>query len=237
VNRRSYAEGGFMQWYSHRGLALKRIPPFLEIGFRRHMARTGSFRPRGRILCRVARTPLPMPTIQSMAHNASRALSRVFRILRPRRRQSPFFERSHSHTRNTRQPLLRNARVTSRSRALLRLSFAAHQSERVFGKGACFGLGQPCQKQPSTNKATRSWRKTKSGLPNIRAFRRQPMMRCARKSEIIRISVSLFPLPRIADITALRLVGVKTSGIGDRRKFREPLRAVSVREHQPPWRP
>jgi len=37
---------------------------------------------------------------------------------------------------------------------------------------------------------------------------------CAHISAIIRNSVSLFLLPRIAAMTALRLAGVKTSGIG-----------------------
>ena len=73
--------------------------------------------------------------------------------------------RSHSQIRTTRQPCLRRVLVTRRSLARLRSSFDAHQSARFFGRGACFGFGQPCQKQPSTNTATRSRRNTKSGLP------------------------------------------------------------------------
>jgi hypothetical protein len=55
--------------------------------------------------------------------------------------------------------------------------------------------------------------KTKSGFPKTEAFRLQPVMPYSRKSVIIRNSVSRFPLPRIRDITAERLVLVKTSGI------------------------
>ena len=43
---------------------------------------------------------------------------------------------AHSHTRTTRQPALRNARVTSRSRAALRASLAFQNARRVFGFAA-----------------------------------------------------------------------------------------------------
>ncbi len=78
-----------------------------------------------------------------------------------------------SHTRSTPPAALRKVRVTSKSRARFRASFAVHHSARFFGNGACFGFGQPCQKQPSTNTAARSRRKTKSGLTTNVTPRRQ----------------------------------------------------------------
>ena len=55
------------------------------------------------------------------------------------------------------------------------------------------------------------------GLPfsaiRIRCRLLRPVMPCARNSAIIRASVSLFPRPRIADITALRFARVKMLGI------------------------
>ena len=70
-----------------------------------------------------------------------------------------------------------------------------------------------CQKQPSTNTASRDFGKMKSGLPNNLAFRRQPDNFAARNNIIIRSSVFLFPLARIRAMTALRFAGSKTSGI------------------------
>ena len=138
--------------------------------------------------------------------------------------QRSSFASAHSHTRTTRQPAERNVRVTSRSRATLPSNFGSQNSRRLFGVAANLHLGCRCQKQPSTNTATRSRRKTKSGLPKTRAFRRQPVIPCARNSAIIRSSVSLFPFPRIADITALRLALVKMSGIAG---LRTPPRRVA----------
>ena len=120
-----------------------------------------------------------------------------------------FAASAHSHTRSTVHPALRSVRTTSRSRVLLRENFAAQYAARVAGCVAC--RGQPCQKHPSTNTATFAARKTKSGFPNTRCCRRQPVIPCARSSAIIRSSVAAFPLPRIAAITALRFALVKMS--------------------------
>ena len=136
----------------------------------------------------------------------SRPSARITRRAVPGHR---FFPSAHSHTRSTVQPARRSVRVTSRSRAALRENFAAQKAARVAGCVAC--RGQPCQKHPSTNTATRSLRKTKSGFPNTRAFRRQPVISCARSSAIIRSSVAAFPLPRMRAITALRFTLVKMS--------------------------
>jgi hypothetical protein len=61
-------------------------------------------------------------------------------------------------------------------------------------------VGQPCQKQPSTKTANRSGRNTKSGLPNVFLFLRQPVIPSARKIEINLISVDLFFFDRIEAI-------------------------------------
>ncbi len=111
--------------------------------------------------------------------------------------------------RTTVQPALRSERVTFRSRSVFRASFAFQNARFPAGIVPC--LAQPCQKQPSTNTATRSRRKTKSGLPKTGAFRRQPVMPCARISAMSRSSVARFPLERIAAITALRFFLVKMS--------------------------
>ena len=73
--------------------------------------------------------------------------------------------------------------------------------------------GQPCQKQPSTNTATRSRRKTKSGLPKTRAWCRQPVMPRSCMSAMRRSSVARLPRERMSAITALRFAFVKTSVI------------------------
>ena len=124
---------------------------------------------------------------------------------------SRFFAKSCSQMRITRQPFARNVRLTSRSRTRFFPSFASQNSRFPAGIRQCFG--QLCQKQPSINTASRSLRKTKSGFPNNATFLRHPVIPCARKIPIVRNSVSLFPFPRMRDITALRFSGVKTSGI------------------------
>lgn len=77
------------------------------------------------------------------------------------------------------------------------------------------GSGQPCQKRPSTKKASLSFGKTKSGLPKIGQLRRQPVMEWARMIVINRSSVSRLPRERMSDITAERFFFVKTSGRGE----------------------
>ncbi len=66
-----------------------------------------------------------------------------------------------SHTRTTCQPALRNLRDTSRSRSRFRASFSCQNDLLDDGFVPCHG--HPCQKHPSTNNATRSFRQTKSG--------------------------------------------------------------------------
>ena len=71
------------------------------------------------------------------------------------RMQPPgFLDRSCSQIRSTRQPCLRSVRVTRRSLAMLAESFFFQKGRLFTGRLEC--LGQPCQKQPSTNTTTRS---------------------------------------------------------------------------------
>lgn len=67
---------------------------------------------------------------------------------------------SWAHTRTTTQPAERSSWSVSRSRRTFPASFAFHQD------ALCFGVdpwnGQECQKQPSTNTATRERRNTRS---------------------------------------------------------------------------
>ena len=81
----------------------------------------------------------------------------------------------------------------------------------LWGTLECFG--QQCQKQPSTKTAIRARRKMKSGLPNTGWCRRQPVTPAARNSWVSASSVSLFPRPRMRDITWERLALVKTLSI------------------------
>lgn len=84
------------------------------------------------------------------------------RLSRANSRRSFFRVSSCSHTRKTRQPAARSARVTSRSRAWLRAIFSRQNFALFFGFVPC--LGHPCQKQPSTKTASFSRGKTKSGF-------------------------------------------------------------------------
>jgi hypothetical protein len=116
---------------------------------------------------------------------------------------------SCSQIRRTVQPLARKARVTSVSRARFLASFVSQKSVLFLGFVAC--VGQECQKHPSTNIASLSFRKTKSGLPNTAWCLLQPVMPPIRSNFASAISVSLLPRPRILDMTSERFSFVKTS--------------------------
>ena len=116
-----------------------------------------------------------------------------------------------SQIRTTCHPSDRNVRDTSRSRALFRASFARQNSPFCFGNVPC--RGHPCQKQPSTNTATRSLQNTKSGFPNTRCCRRHPVIPSRRNHRASATSVSRFPLERTRAITSDRFFLVKTSDI------------------------
>ncbi len=140
---------------------------------------------------------------------------------------------SCSHTRNTRHPARRSVRVTSASRVLFADNLRRQNARLLAGMFEC--SGQPCQKQPSTKIAARCFGKTKSGLtrkvgrrccaalifgprgnaalPRISECLLHPLMPCSRSNFTNASSVSLFPRPRIRDITSERFALVKTSGI------------------------
>src|SRR5258708_2713303 len=61
--------------------------------------------------------------------------------------------------------------------------------------------------------AVLSLEKTKSGLPGSFESRRQPTIRLTLKICASRSSVSLFPAPRMRDMTSERFFAVKTSDI------------------------
>ena len=67
--------------------------------------------------------------------------------------------------------------------------------------------GEPCQAHAAKARRDRE----------TRAFRLHPVIPCPRNIATIRSSVSLFPRPRIRDITSARLTVVKTSGTRRRK--------------------
>lgn len=140
-----------------------------------------------------------------------------------------------SQIRTTRQPACFKSRLTVRSRCRLPRIFARQNLALCFGQVAC--AGHPCQKQPSTNTASRARGKTKSGLPANGCRRRQPLMRGSRKSATNRSSVSLLPEPRIRAITAERFALVKTSGTrwqaAGGRDFATPLGFFGMMDEHP----
>ena len=140
------------------------------------------------------------------------------------------FVNSCSQTRITVQPFARRRRFTLRSRVLFPFNFAAQNAARFFGQVAC--LGHPCQKQPSTNTAIFIFGNTKSGLPGSFEPRLQPVIPVSRNMSMRRSSVSLFPVPRIRDITSDRLAFVNTSGTVKRRldsQYDKPHRCFLMR--------
>lgn len=87
-----------------------------------------------------------------------------------------------SQNRRTDQPWLRRWSSVSRSRSMLRASFADHHAALLAGCVAW--SGQPCQKQPSTKTAIRARVKTTSarrrGMPGTgRSTRKRSPRRCS----------------------------------------------------------
>ncbi len=112
---------------------------------------------------------------------------------------------------STFQPRLLNSLVTSRSREVFFASFSRQNLRFVAGRFEC--LGHPCQKHPSTKTASLRVLKKKSGFPKSLGCLLQPLMPFRRSSVANIISVSLFSLPRMRDITQERFCLVKTSAI------------------------
>lgn len=107
----------------------------------------------------------------------------------------------HSQTRITLQPSARSRRSTCLSRRLFRRIFS--RQSLAFDLGVKF-LPQscPCQKQPSTNTATRSPSQAKSGRPVNGRWRLHPRMPASRSSEAIRNSVLELARPRTLAISS-----------------------------------
>jgi hypothetical protein len=119
--------------------------------------------------------------------------------------------RSCSHKRITRHRFFRSDRVTERSRTTFRSILACQYARLSAGIRQCFG--HPCQKQPSTNIATRNSGNTKSGLPGIRGCRRHPRSPACLNITRSRNSVDLFPTDRTRDMIRERSILVNVSAI------------------------
>lgn len=115
------------------------------------------------------------------------------------------------HILTTVHPLSLSFSPTIRSRLRFATNLAFQNSALL--AGLVPHRGHACQKQPSTNTATRARGKAKSGVPGNARWRRQPEMRCCRNRD--RRASSVFLLPR--DLTLLisqeRFFLLKTSAI------------------------
>lgn len=149
---------------------------------------------------------------------------------------------SCSQIRRTSHPALRSARFTKRSRALFAESLFRQKAALFFGWVECSGQPcqkQPSTNtanlRPRNTKSGLVWNLRRPPCwvagPNevigelwalsLRSRTlgesdtclRQPVMRWVRKNLIRASSVSLFPVPRMRDITCERLALVKTSGM------------------------
>ena len=102
-------------------------------------------------------------------------------------------------------PLDRSSTSASRSRFLFRRIFALQKADLV--RGIWPHLRQPCQKHPSTNIASLSSEKKKSGLPGrYSSCMVQPRIPDRTRAKRNLISVVLFPEPLTADIVLERRV-------------------------------
>lgn len=117
--------------------------------------------------------------------------------------------RSCSQTRKTLHPAALSVLPTTLSRATFLASLATQNARLFTGRLEC--CGHPCQKQPSTKTASLFDRNIKSGFPNKLELRRQPVILLARIRRMSAISVFLFPLPFIRDITCDLFATSKTS--------------------------
>ena len=114
-----------------------------------------------------------------------------------RSKQATGFDRSCSHSRTTRMPSFCNVWVVTRSLILFLWILAFQNLALILGIRPHFL--HPCQKQPSTNIATRLWEKKKSGLPNTPlGFSFQPEIAALTSKPRSFFSVLLLFRPRIA---------------------------------------
>ena len=97
------------------------------------------------------------------------------------------------------QPQVRSERFTSPSRCTFLATFRFQYARFDAGMRQC--CGQPCQKHPSTNTATRRDGKTKSGLPINGNPRLHPLTPCCLKMSSMASSVLRLPLKRTCAMT------------------------------------
>jgi hypothetical protein len=146
-------------------------------------------------------------------------------------RDSAARKSSCSQTRTTVQPASTSTTSVSRSRVLFRSILLAQKSRFRRGTDQC--SGQPCQKQPSTNTATRSTVKTTSGVnrtpgSTFACFRNRRPRRCRADRSATSGAVSRLLL---ACIDA-RVAGEDAGGAGVMR-----LPRAGVRAGRGSWRP
>ena len=80
----------------------------------------------------------------------------------------------HSQTRRTLQPSLRSFRFTRRSRRRFEMILGSQNAVLLFDRRS--QRGHPCQKHPSTNRATLDLGQAKSGLPAATHCFLKPLM-------------------------------------------------------------
>ena len=105
------------------------------------------------------------------------------------------------------QPSRLRRRRFFRSRDMLAAIFRSHASDRFSRHSS---NRYPCQKSPSTKMTTRSFRNTKSGRPG-RSLACLSGSRPLSSSSFLRVSSGFVFLPRIRDMTALRVAGLMMS--------------------------
>ena len=160
------------------------------------------------------------------------------------------------------RPARRGPRPPRRSRAMLAANFRRQNAAFPFGRVPC--RGHPCQKQPSTNTASRAARNTKSGrtrevrriAPRPPPFRpaerlgalalepgassargtclRHPVIPWARSRRASAPSVRAFPRDRMRAINWLRWAFVKTSGMARAARLPISLRPPPGRRGRSP---
>ena len=137
------------------------------------------------------------------------------------------FNSACSQILTTRQPSRFSRRPTARSRSLFLKILGVQKPRRDFGIRQCHR--HPCQKQPSTNTATRCLRKTKSGFPGNEGCLRQPLIPWARRIEANLNSVALLPFDRMAAMTCERFRFEKTSAIASRTHYNKIMSFLKIR--------
>lgn len=120
--------------------------------------------------------------------------------------------KSCSQNLRTFQPSFLRCRLLRLSLLLVPLILFTQKS--LFDFGIVLHLAHPCQKQPSTNRAIRCLRKTKSGLPNTSVFRNvHPVRPAATSLARSAFSVERLPLLNTLDMILERCALVRLSDI------------------------